>query len=60
MAITPTDDVSADVEQFLTSRGHEVAEEWVRDLNKKQCPDCYCLHALDARECTVCGWKPGD
>lgn len=46
------------VERFLSQRGHETSEEWERDYNKKQCPECGGLHDLTASACSVCGWAP--
>lgn len=45
-------------DRFLSTRGHEAAT-WDRDHNKKQCPECGGIHADDATDCSVCGWKPG-
>ena len=56
MAPTPND---ADIDEFLTQRGHETESPgWEESYNKKQCPDCGGLHAPDASACTVCGWSP--
>jgi hypothetical protein len=46
-------------DEFLSERGHETeTASWERDYNKKRCPECMGLHALDAAACTVCGWEP--
>jgi hypothetical protein len=53
---TANDDV---FDTFLEDRGHDTEPAgWERDYNKKRCPDCGGLHALDAARCTVCGWAP--
>lgn len=53
---TAGDDV---LDEFLMDRGNGTeGQAWVRDQNKKQCPECSGLHELDAVECTVCGWTP--
>jgi hypothetical protein len=44
---------------FLEERGHDhETASWEEDYNKKRCPDCGGLHALDASVCSVCGWQP--
>lgn len=30
---------------------------WIKDRNKKKCPECSSLHQMDARKCSVCGWQ---
>jgi hypothetical protein len=58
MASAPNAD-DALFDEFLTDRGHEVAErEWDTSYNKKQCPECGALHDQSANDCTVCGWDP--
>lgn len=54
------DDTGQDVfDQFLSQRGHETdRDDWERDYNKKQCPECGGLHEMDATTCSVCGWAP--
>ena len=59
MASAPTADEGADIfDRFLADRGHKPAEEWERDYQKKQCPDCGGLHDLAAASCASCGWAP--
>lgn len=54
-----SNEVGDSVERFLIQRGHEPSHpEWLWDGNKKQCPECYGLHRVTARECSVCGWIP--
>jgi hypothetical protein len=56
MATAPDE---ADVDEFLSNRGHETEQPgWERDHRKKQCPDCGGLHDGAATECSVCGWSP--
>jgi len=46
-------------DEFLDEKGHEhETAAWEKDYNKKRCPDCGGLHALDASVCSVCGWQP--
>jgi hypothetical protein len=57
MASAPNDELYDD---FLEQRGHDVERAgWEQNYNKKQCPDCGGLHDDGARECSVCGWTPG-
>lgn len=56
MASASDDDVFDD---FLSEHGQEnEPTSWVKEYNKKQCPDCGGLHELAATECSVCGWTP--
>jgi len=41
---------------FLETRGNSV-KKWVKDHNKKKCPECHSLHQKDAEKCKVCGWN---
>ena len=59
MATAPSADEGADLfDQFLEDRGHEPSEDWEREYQKKQCPECQGLHDLTASSCSVCGWAP--
>lgn len=58
MASAPDDAGDELLDQFLTQRGHDVAQ-WEEDYNKKQCPECGGIHDTDAMACDVCGWRPG-
>lgn len=52
-------EVTDAVDRVLIQNGHEPADpEWLWDGRKKQCPECYGLHAVAARECAICGWAP--
>jgi len=46
-------------DEFLESRGHDHAT-WESEYNKKRCPECSGIHDVDATNCTVCGWQPGE
>lgn len=53
------ENVTDSVERFLVQNGHEPSDpEWLWDRQKKQCPECYSLHTVSAKECTTCGWVP--
>jgi len=44
-------------DKFLEDTGHlETQKSWVRDHNKKKCPECFSLHSTSATKCSVCGW----
>ena len=59
MASAPSlDATDGAFERFLEDQGHDPTEEWGRDHNKKQCPECGGLHELAATACSVCGWQP--
>ena len=53
-----TGDIEGVFERFLIQNGHGTPQDWERDYNKKQCPECGGLHDLTASDCSVCGWAP--
>lgn len=45
-------------DKFLEKKGHDMnSKDWIKDYNKKKCPECYSIHKKKADFCSTCGWN---
>lgn len=42
-------------DNFLNKNENE--KSWIKNYNKKQCPECFALHDTEEEKCSVCGWS---
>lgn len=45
-------------DKFLEKRCTSIdSKDWIKDYNKKKCPECYSIHSESADFCSTCGWN---